>query len=263
MPRSGTSLVEQILDTHPSVAGRGELGALAKIATALDAADREMPPYPESMDLLSIRAADRLAADYLAALRNGLDASKQDAIYLTDKTPLNFLTLGLAEVLLPGCRVIHCVRSPMDTCLSCYFTNFAFGNHFSTDLAHCGAFYRDYRRLMEHWKRVLSLPILDVRYEDLALDPEGQTRRMLEFLELPWDDRCLRFHENPRPVATASKYQVRQPVYLSSVGRWKHYERHLGELMNALDGSSSAAGSASADAFTRTRGNASAEADPT
>jgi hypothetical protein len=150
--------------------------------------------------------------------------------------PGNLFGLGLAEVLLPGARVIHCVRNPLDTCLSCYMTYFAFGNEFSSDLSHLGAYYRDCRRMMEHWRRVLGLRILDVRYEDVVLDAEGQTRRMLEFLDLPWDDRCLRFHENARRVGTASNEQVRRPLYASSIGRWKHYEHHLTDLIAALGG---------------------------
>jgi hypothetical protein len=236
MPRSGTSLVEQILDSHPSVAGRGELRALGRIAGALDAADASAGSYPESLESISVRRANRLAADYLTLLEGGVDPAKATARYVTDKMPANLFGLGLAEVLLPGARVIHCVRNPLDTCLSCYMTYFAFGNEFSADLSHLGAYYRDCRRMMDHWKRVLGLRILDVRYEDVVLDAEGQARRMLEFLDLPWDDRCLRFHENPRRVGTASNDQVRRPLYASSIGRWKHYEHHLGDLIAALGG---------------------------
>jgi Flp pilus assembly protein TadD len=240
VPRSGTSLVEQILDSHPSVAGRGELRALGRIAGTLDAADGPAGAYPESLESISVRRANRLAGDYLALLEGGVDPAKAGtARYVTDKMPANLFGLGLAEVLLPGSRVIHCIRNPLDTCLSCYMTYFAFGNEFSADLSHLGAYYRDCRRMMEHWRRVLGLRILDVRYEDVVLDAEGQTRRMLEFLDLPWDDRCLRFHENPRRVGTASNEQVRRPLYASSIGRWKHYEHHLGDLIAALGGPAS------------------------
>src|SRR5436305_1517086 len=116
------------------------------------------------------------------------------------KMPLNCLFLGLAQLVLPGCPVIHCVRSPLYTCLSCYMTDFAAGQPCAHDLRHLGFFYRQYRRLMAHWKRVLDLPILEVRYEDLVVDVEGQGRRVLEFLGLAWDERCARFYENRRLV---------------------------------------------------------------
>ena len=130
--------------------------------------------------------------------------------------------------------MIHCVRNAIDTCLSCYLTNFEQSNEFKFDLAHLGAYYRDYRRLMEHWKKVLTVPMLEVRYEDVVLDTEGQARRMMEFLDLPWDERCLNYHESDRRVRTASLDQVRRPIYTSSINRWKHYEKHLGALVAAL-----------------------------
>jgi tetratricopeptide (TPR) repeat protein len=231
MPRSGTTLVEQILASHPAVFGGGEMLTLGRIArTILNANWAEGRPYPESLDVLSPRVAGQLASDYLSAM----EAMNTDATYVTDKMPLNCLNLELVELLLPGCRVIHCVRSPMDTCLSCYMTSFAGGNDFKFDLSHLGAFHRDYRRLMDHWKKVLTLPMLEVRYEDVVLDMESQARRMLEFLDLPWDEQCLKFHENKRPARSASEDQVRRPIYTSSIGRWKNYEKHLAELIAAL-----------------------------
>ena len=231
MPRSGTSLVEQILASHPQVFGAGELTTLARIAASVDDADWcEGQPYPQCLDALTVRRANRLAAEYLSVI----DALDKDATYVTDKMPLNVLGLELVELLLPGSRVVHCVRDPIDTCLSCYLTGFAAANEFSFDLGHLGAYYRDYRRLADHWKKVLSLPMLEVRYQDVVFDTEEEVRRMLDFLELPWDERCLNFYENPRRVATASEEQVRRPVYTSSVGRWKNYEKHLPELLQAL-----------------------------
>ena len=131
----------------------------------------------------------------------------------------------------PIITVIHCIRDPRDTCLSCFLTNFDLGNAFSNDLAHLASYYRDYQRQMRHWKDVLSVPMLDVRYEEVVADPRGQTRRVLDFLNLPWDERCLAFHENQRVVNTASRDQVRRPMYSSSVGRWKKYEKNIGELL--------------------------------
>src|SRR4051812_42444715 len=161
MPRTGTSLVEQILASHPQVYGAGELTALAQIAASLQDADWcEGQPYPECLDALTVRRANRLAAEYLATI----ELLNKDATYVTDKMPLNVLGLELVELLLPGSRVIHCVRDAIDTCLSCYLTGFSVANEFSFDLAHLGHYYRDYRRLVTHWKKVLSVPVLDVRY---------------------------------------------------------------------------------------------------
>jgi len=232
MPRSGTSLVEQILASHPQVFGAGELDGLYRVGNAIVTADwTEGEPCPRALELLSPRRADRLANLYLT----GIDSrDARAARYVTDKLPANYLHLELVEILFPGSRIIHCVRSPLDTCLSCYTTNFACGNEFALDLGHLGTAYRDYRRLMEHWKRVLTVPILDVRYEDVVLDTETQVRRLLEFLDLPWDERCLRYYENKRAARTASEDQVRRPIYTSSIGRWKSYEAHLGPLIAAM-----------------------------
>ena len=232
MPRSGTSLVEQILACHPQMHAAGELNVLRQIASGVHAADwSDGVAYPECLDALSLGRANRLASQYLDAIQ-ALDGGR--ATFVTDKQPLNYLILDLVELLFPGCHVIHCVRSALDTCLSCYTTNFERSNEFKLDLGHLGAYYRDYRRLMEHWKKVLTVPMLEVRYEDVVLDTEGQARRILEFLDLPWDDRCLRYYENQRHVGTASRDQVRRPIYTSSIGRWKHYEKHLEPLIAAL-----------------------------
>jgi Flp pilus assembly protein TadD len=233
MPRSGTSLIEQILASHPAIFGAGELRALPRIAHDLPKADwAGGEAYPECLDSLSQRGANRLASQYLS----DIESINKDATHVTDKMTENYLNLDLVELLMPGCRVIHCVRAALDTCVSCYLTDFARGNEFTMDLDHLGAYYRDYRRLMEHWKKVLSLPMLDVRYEDVVLDTEYQARRMLEFLGLPWDERCLKYHENKRRVNTASEDQVRRPIYTSSIGRWKHYEKHLSSLIRSLAG---------------------------
>jgi hypothetical protein len=141
-------------------------------------------------------------------------------------------------MLFPKARVLHCVRDPLDTCLSCYFQNFHYGHlslAFSADLRNLGAYYRQYQRLMAHWKAVLEIPILDVPYEALVADQERYTREMLEFCGLPWDENCLRFYDSRRVVSTASYDQVRQPMYQKSVGRWKHYEKYLAPLKEALE----------------------------
>jgi hypothetical protein len=149
---------------------------------------------------------------------------------------LNWFHLGLISLLFPGARIIHCQRDPMDTCLSCFMTHFNQGHEYKHNLAHLGHFYRVYERMMIHWKSSIDLPILDVFYEDVVADLPGQARRLIEFLGLPWDDRCLTPHKTQRAVVTASVQQVRQPVYNSSVHRWRKYEKHLGPLKAALWG---------------------------
>lgn len=232
MPRSGTSLVEQILASHPQVFGAGELAMLSRVARLAASYDPNGGQlYPDALDGISLHAANKLAAEYLSEL-NALDSS---ATYVTDKMPLNFLYLGIIAVMFPDAHVIHCTRDPLDTCLSCYFTNFTFGHEFSTDLRNLGLFHRDYQRLMHHWTRVLNFPMLEVKYEDVVNDLGGQVRRMLEYLDLPWDERCLQFYRTRRHVSTASREQVGRPIYSSSVGRWRKYEKHLDELIAMLN----------------------------
>lgn len=227
MPRSGTSLVEQILASHPQVAGGGELPHLPRIVESLaQPAWAGGESFPQSLQRLSVFILNSLAAQCLS----GINAIDPSARYVTDKMPTNFEALWLAELLFPDSRVIHCIRDPRDTCLSCYFTDFAGGNAFAYDLGTLAAYHRDYQRLMAHWKRSIRLPMLDVKYEEVVSDLETQARRMVAFLGLPWDERCLSFHASRRYVATASFEQVRRPIYASSVGRWKHYARHLEAL---------------------------------
>ena len=230
MPRSGTSLVEQILASHPDVHGAGELDDIARVMQTAQQSLRSAGKYPDCLDALRPDEADRLARLYTNRLRS-LSAT---ATIVTDKMPLNFLSLGFLGLLFPNAQVIHCVRDPLDTCLSCYLTSLQHGIAFTHDLGHLAAFYRDYRRLMDRWRAVLTIPMLEIRYEQVVQDTEGEARRMTEFLGLPWDARCLRFHENPRHVGTSSAGQVRTPIYRSSIGRWRQYEPRLGELVTAL-----------------------------
>lgn len=225
MPRSGTSLVEQILASHPQVFGAGELNDITALVRSLP-----VTLYPQCMEAIGQERVDRLANQYLDRLAR----LAPDAQRVTDKMPGNFFHLGLIAILFPDARVIHCVRDPRDTSLSIFFQSFNVAHAYATDLAHIGAYYREYLRLMAHWKVALDLPILDVRYAELIADPERVSREMLEFVGLPWDDRCLQFHSTERTVATASYDQVRRPVYTSSLGRWRHYEKHLGPLIEAL-----------------------------
>lgn len=230
MPRSGTSLVEQILDCHPDVFGAGELRDIGEIATSLKAAGNSGGPRAEFIHDVNQVAIDMAAQRHLERLHE----LAGDAKRVTDKMPYNFLHLGFISLLFPGARVIHCVRDPLDTCLSCYFQNFRSGNFHSFDLQNVGGFYVQYQRLMRHWQDVLDIPILEVRYEEHVAEPEKVCREMLDFLGLDWDSRCLEFHESKRVVRTASREQVREPIYTRSAGRWRNYERHLGPLKEAL-----------------------------
>jgi hypothetical protein len=157
------------------------------------------------------------------------------ALRVTDKMPANVELLGLIATLFPKARVIVCRRDPRDTCLSCFFQRFSDGNLFSFNLADCGQHHFHTDRLIAHWLNVLPLQILQVPYEGLVLDLEGQSRRIINFLGLPWNPACLDFHRTQRTVQTSSDWQVRQPIYTRSVGRWRNYERHLGRLLEALD----------------------------
>lgn len=157
------------------------------------------------------------------------------ALRIIDKMPDNLHRLGLIKLLFPSARVILCRRDPRDTCLSCFFQWFGEGNLFAFDLASCGHQHLARDRIADHWRQGRPLRMLEMQYEELVADLEGQSRRLIEFLGLPWDPACLEFHRTQTSIQTASFWQVRQPLYQSSVGRWKHYEKHLGPLIKALN----------------------------
>ena len=231
MPRSGTSLVEQILASHPLFHGMGELNNINNYANEMSARIGSPAPYPDCLGQATQAIIDDLAGQYLDHLLE-LDRT---AVRVTDKMPHNFLHLGMISILFPGARVIHTRRDPMDTCLSIYQQKFNERHAYAHDLSDQGFYYRSYEKLMEHWHKVLDLPVLDVQYEDLVTDPDDWIPRLVEFCEVEWDDRCMQFHESPRPVNTPSSEQARQPIYSSSAGRWHRYEPHLKALKIALD----------------------------
>ncbi|RMD70257.1 MAG: sulfotransferase family protein, partial [Gammaproteobacteria bacterium] len=225
MPRSGTTLTEQILSSHPQVHGAGELEDLVKMALGLEGQTGEA--FPEGVARLEAEQVQALALGHLQRLR----AKGGEALRVTDKMPSNFMRLGLIALLFPKAKIIHCMRHPLDTCLSCYFQNFKEGAQpFAYDLEHLGSVYKDYQRLMAHWKEVLPLPIFEVAYERLVEDTEGVSRAMVEFVGLPWDEACLAYRKNKRPVRTASIWQVRQPIYKRSLARWQRYEPFIAPL---------------------------------
>jgi len=230
MPRSGTTLVEQVLASHPAVFGAGERNDMDAIAKALPRHVAGEPAFPECLRELD----PSIPAKYASAYLQQVGAKAGGAVRLVDKNPHNFKLLGLIAIMFPNARIVHCRRSALDTCLSCYFQNFTKGQDFSFDLDDLAHFYRLYRGLMDHWRDVLPLPVLDLDYEDMVRDRERTMRGLIAFCGLGWDDQCGRFFETERPVRTASSWQVRQPIYASSMARWKAYEAELQPLIAAL-----------------------------
>ncbi|MBV9812270.1 MAG: sulfotransferase, partial [Acetobacteraceae bacterium] len=226
MPRSGTSLVEQILASHSQVFGAGELSDIGRISARLRGeAEADVP-------LRSPQAARDVAAEHLVRLRS-LGAGKARVI---DKMPDNIFHLATIALLFPDARVIFAERDPRDTCLSCFFQRFSGSSQlFSYDLADCGRRYREQERLTAHWRAVLPLRTIAMPYEALVADLDVQARRLIEFLGLAWEPACLDFHRTERAVLTASSWQVRQPLYNRSVGRWHVYQSYLGPLLRLLE----------------------------
>jgi tetratricopeptide (TPR) repeat protein len=230
MPRSGSSLIEQILASHPQVHGAGELDSLDAAVRDEMAAGGRPARFPECVPDLDEVSMRRLARSYLASLPN----AGEGQLRIVDKMPGNFLKVGLIRLILPNARIIHSMRDPIDTCFSCYSKLFA-GQPFSYDLAELGRYYRRYRELMAHWQAVLPRSaMLEVSYEDVVDDLEGQARRLIEYCGLPWDDRCLSFHKASRAVRTHSAVQVRKPLFRSSLQRWRRFEACLGPLLREL-----------------------------
>ena len=233
MPRSGTSLTEQIISSHARVHGAGENPALKEIADVLSNCSDIGVDYPRDARNLEPSALASLAKEYLTKIEMNCPPT---ALRITDKLVFNFLNLGLIALLFPNASIIHCKRDAMDTCLSCYFTNFTQVKliSFAFDLDALGFYYRQYNRLMEHWDKVLPTPILHVEYEKLIADQEAESRRIIDHIGLDWDDACLKFHEQDRAIITASIVQARKPIYSTSAGRWRRYEKHLAPLRDAL-----------------------------
>ena len=227
MPRSGTTLVEQVLASHPRVFGAGECDHLFDLVASGHAGR----PFPFDVASLSSEALCGLGRRYLERLRS--HAPEADRI--TDKLMINFRFVGLIHLALPKARIIHVRRDPVDTCFSCYTRLFPQGVEFGFDLGELGRHYRAYEALMAHWRRVLPQgAMLETRYEDLVTDFEAEARRIVDYCALEWDERCLRFHETKRDIYTASVQQVRRPLFKSSVGRSRPYREKLRPLLDAL-----------------------------
>jgi tetratricopeptide (TPR) repeat protein len=230
LPRSGSTLLEQILASHPQVEGTAELPYIGRMATSLSRNGGGVK-YPEAMLGLEGQRLVALGARYLGLARMHRRAGTPRFI---DKMPNNFPNVGLMALMLPNAKIIDARRHPLDACLSCYRQLFAKGQNFTYDLTEIGEYYLQYQRLMDHWAEVLPGRVLTVQYEEVVSDFERQVRRLLEFCGLPWEDACLRFYESERPVRTPSAEQVRQPIYDRSVGHWKHYDGRLGELIDVI-----------------------------
>lgn len=231
MPRSGTSLIEQILSSHPQVNGAGERSEFIQAATTLDLMLGTGLQFAGPTGRVSQSVLDRLAGEYVDKVGAGVDDS---ILYFTDKMPHNYRRLGYIQLLFPQARVIHCRRGALDTCLSNYFTLFGRAHEYSYRLESLAQKYLAYVDVMRHWKNSLDLDVLDIRYEDLVTSPGQEIRKILEFCRLDWSDDCLNFHKNRRRVFTASRSQVRQPLYSGSVNRWRNYEQEIVELRNLL-----------------------------
>jgi len=231
MPRSGTSLLEQILSTYPGVHGAGELSDISAVVTAA-MPERRFALFPEA--LLDLSSADirKMGEHYIERIwRHAPGAS-----HVIDKMPANFFYLGMIHLMLPNAKIIHAMRDPMDSCFSCYSRLFINNNlGFTYDLEALGRYYARYGKLMRHWHNVLPPgTILDMRYEELVADTETQARRLLAYLGLPWDANCLDFHRNKRQVKTASIAQVQKPIYRTSLARWERYADHLNPLLELV-----------------------------
>ncbi|MBL8271924.1 tetratricopeptide repeat-containing sulfotransferase family protein [Steroidobacter sp.] len=236
LPRSGTTLVEQILGSHPAVLTTGELPAISRIVRNM------WPPYPEPVATAEATMIDEWANEYVRELHTVAaghsNLTADSAVRITDKFPLNFVHLGLIAALFPNARIVHCRRHPLDTGLSCYTERFGLEDDFTTDLRHFGEYFLEHERLMNHWRQVLPIPILEVRYEELVANTEECSRALVAHCGLEWDAACLAFQQHERIIQTPSRWQARQAIYRTSVGRWRNYEKQLAplrELLNSVD----------------------------
>ena len=232
LPRSGSTLLEQILASHSSVEGTSELPYVGRVATALNRNRADGVNYPEAMRELAPANIAAMGAEYLALARTH---RRTGAPRFVDKMPNNFPNAGLIALMLPNAKIVDARRHPLDACVSCYRQLFAKGQNFTYDLTEIGEYWLQYQRMMDHWAEVLPGRVLTVQYEEVVTDFEAQVRRLLEFCGLPFEEACLRFYESERTVRTPSAEQVRQPIYDRSVGHWMRYEGELGELLAVLE----------------------------
>jgi len=231
LPRSGSTLIEQILASHSAVDGTHELTNLASTVRGIRIPGKRKEQFPDTLFGLNAEGCRKIGTDYLDATRK----YRSGATYFIDKNPNNFVFTGLLRLALPNAKIINARRHPLDSCFGTYKQLFASGQPFSYDLVELGEYYLQYVRLMDHWHQLMPGYVLDVQYENVVADLETQVRRILDFCGLPFEESCLRFHETERAVKTASSEQVRRPIYSSSVHLWRKYESHLGDLIEVLE----------------------------
>jgi tetratricopeptide (TPR) repeat protein len=231
MPRSGSTLVEQIIASHSQVEGTGELPYIGKLSKSLNCNRANSMEYPEALSELGARHFSQLGEQYLnMAKMHRVEGSP----YFIDKMPNNFPRVGFIHAILPNAKIIDARRNPMDACVGNLKQLYARGQNFSYDQSDVGKYYLQYLRMMDHWDRVLPGRVLHLQYEDTVNDLENQVKRILAYLELPWEDSCINFHETDRAVRSASSEQVRQAIYTSGIGFWKNFEPKLEELKGIL-----------------------------
>jgi hypothetical protein len=220
MPRSGTTLTEQIISSHPDIYGAGELYTLAQVENEIGT--------------LTPENAKEWGAKYVELVKE-INEDSKTAIKITDKMPGNFIRIGQIVNALPNAKIIHCRRNPIDTCLSCYKQLFGRGHYWSYNLEEMAQHYEEYDDLMAHWRNVLPKKFLEINYEDTVNDFENQARKLIDFVGMEWNDACLKPHKQKRSVLTASKGQVIKPIYKTSVHAWKRYEEQLQPLIKRLE----------------------------
>ncbi len=231
LPRSGSTLIEQILASHELVEGTHELPNLPRIILQINKQKPHGESYPEALNYFGADDFAQLGRQYLdSTLRH-----RTGKPYFTDKMPNNFPSIGLLQLILPNAKIVNARRHPLDSCMGSYKQLFFKGQAFSYDLVEIGEYYLEYQRVMDYWHALLPGKILDVQYEEMVLDQENQTRRLIDYCGLPWDDNCLRFYETDRAVNTASSEQVRQPIYSKSVYSWRRFEKQLQPLIDVLE----------------------------
>lgn len=232
LPRSGSTLIEQILASHSEVEGTSELPYVGRVATSLNRNRADGINYPEAVRELAGEHFHGLGSDYLALAKLHRTEGKPRFI---DKMPNNFPAVGFIHLVLPNATIIDARRHPLDSCVSCYRQLFAKGQTFTYDLIDIGEYFLEYERMMDHWHEVLPGKVLTLQYEELVSDFPNQVRRLLDHCKLPFEETCLRFYETSRPVRTASSEQVRQPIHARSIGFWRNYEAQLAPLKEVLE----------------------------
>jgi len=231
LPRSGSTLIEQILASHSQVDGTHELTDLSKVVRAMRRRKRKGIRFPEVVSRLKPAGWSRIGAQYLERT----EKHRSSAPYFIDKNPNNFIFVGLLKLAIPNAKIINARRHPLDSCLGSFKQLFASGQPFSYEMTELAEYYLQYQRLMDHWREVLPGFVLDVHYEEVVGDLDQQVQRLLDFCGLPFEESCLRFHETRRAVKTASSEQVRQPIYSTSVNLWRHYEHRLDTFVEILE----------------------------